>query len=89
MKIRNALSITTLILVASVAGTASANISTGSIAIDVQSAVSSGHVNVVVNDGIATLFGVVESTYDANAAKFAAAKFEGIKRVENLIYVSH
>ena len=58
-----------------------------SLAIEVQSAVSSGNVNVRLVDGTAILTGRVASAYDANAAVRAAARYEGVERVENHIFV--
>ena len=89
MKIRNTIAIASLIAATSFAGTASANVSSGSLAQDVQSAVGTGHVSVLVKDGVATLFGGTESRFDANAAEYAAANFEGIDRVDNRIFVSN
>jgi hypothetical protein len=89
MKIRNTIAIASLIAASAFAGTASANLSTGSLVLDVQSAVGTGHVNVLVQDGVATLFGATESLFDANAAVQAAANFEGIDRVDNRIFVSN
>lgn len=89
MKTLNTIALASLIAATAFAGTASANISTGSLATDIQSAVGSGHVSVVVQDGVATLFGGAESIYDAKAAEYAAANFEGIDRVDNRIFVSN
>lgn len=86
---RTAISTSILVLGMAFAGLASANISTGSIGTDVQSAVSDGHVSVNVNDGVATLFGVVESRVDANAAEQAAASFDGVDKVISHISVSN
>lgn len=58
-----------------------------SLAIEVQSAVSSGNVNVRLLDGTAILTGRVASAYDANAAVRAAARYEGVERVDNRIFV--
>lgn len=58
-----------------------------SLAIEVQSAVSSGNVNVRLLDGTAVLTGRVASAYDANAAVRAAARYEGVERVDNQIFV--
>lgn len=89
MKIRNTLAASTLVLATAFAGIASANLSTGSIGTDVQSAAGSGHVSVSVKDGIAYLFGGVESRTDSNAAELAAANFDGVESVVNRIYVSN
>ncbi len=58
-----------------------------SLALEVQSAVSSGSVNVHLVDGIAVLSGRVTSYYDSMAAERAAARYEGVDRVINRIYV--
>ena len=58
-----------------------------SLALEVQSAVSSGSVNVQLRDGTAILTGRVESSYDALAAVRAAARYEGVDQVINHIYV--
>ncbi len=58
-----------------------------SLAVEVQSAVSSGNVNVRLLDGTAVLTGRVASAYDANAAVRAAARYEGVERVDNRIFV--
>ncbi|NND92615.1 MAG: BON domain-containing protein [Granulosicoccus sp.] len=89
MNIRKALSLSVLVLFAAMAGNVSANISTGSLATDVQSVVGTGNVSVILEDGVATLFGVVETRVDANAAEMAAANFEGVEEVINQLYISH
>jgi len=58
-----------------------------SLAIDVQSAVSSGTVNVQLVDGTALLTGRVRSAYDAQAAARAALRYDGVDSVINHIYV--
>lgn len=58
-----------------------------SLAIEVQSAVSSGNVIVQMIDGTAMLTGRVQSAYDAQAAGRAAARYKGVERVINRIYV--
>lgn len=89
MTIRHTLAASTLVLAIAFAGVASATVSTGSIGTDVQSAAGSGHVSVSVRDGVAYLFGGVESRTEANAAELAAANFDGVERVVNRIYISH
>ena len=89
MTTRTTIAASILVLATAVTGAASANISTGSIGIDVQSAVSSGHVSVFVKNGVATLVGVVESRVDSNAAARAASDFSGITSVDNRINVSN
>ena len=71
MTIRNTLAASALILTTAFAGIASASISTGSLGIDVQSAAGSGHVGVILKDGVATLTGGVDSQVEANAAELA------------------
>jgi len=46
---------------------------------------SSGQVNVALNDGVATLFGYVESVYDENRVKRAALNYPGVERIIDLI----
>lgn len=59
-----------------------------SLAIEVQSAVSSGNVSVRLVDGTAILSGRVKSFYDALAAERVASRYEGVERVINHIYVN-
>lgn len=89
MNTRFSLVASTLVLVATFAGTASANLSTGNLGVDVQSAVSAGHVSVQLKEGVATLFGGVDNQTDANAAIAAATQFEGVDQVISNIYVSN
>ena len=89
MTIRNTIAATVLVLATSVTGAVFANVSTGSIGVDVQSAVSDGNVSVTVKDGVATLFGVVETRVDSNAAERAARNFAGVTDVVNLVNVSN
>ncbi len=89
MKTLNTIALASLLAASAFAGTASANFSTGSLAGDVQSAIGSGHVSVIVQDGVATLFGGAESLLDSNAAEYVAANYEGIERVNNRIFVSN
>ena len=72
-------------LSAAVAAPASANISGQSIQAAVNSAITSGNVNVRVDDGIATLFGWVEDKTTEEAAKRAALSFDNVDRVVDLI----
>ena len=46
---------------------------------------SSADVNVVINSGIATLTGHVESNLDRTMAAKSAAELEGVEEVRNLI----
>lgn len=89
MKLRNTIATSILLAATAFAGTVSANTSTGSIDIDVQSAVGAGHVSVLVSDGVATLFGAVESRVDFNAAEYAAVNFEGVDRVQNHLSINN
>lgn len=73
------------VLTASIAAPLSANISTGNISQDVQSALgSSGSVNVFVRDGVATLTGNVGDAQDRHRIRRAALAFDGIERVVDL-----
>lgn len=87
MKLRN--SLIALVLATAFAGVASASISTGSLGNDVQSAAGSGHVSVTLQNGVATLFGGVDSQVEANAAELAAADFPGVSKVISHISVSN
>lgn len=49
---------------------------------------SSTNVNVTVKDGIATLFGTVDSSFERVQAANAAAKLDGVERVRNLLTFS-
>lgn len=78
-----------LILVASaLAACSSANFRGPSLALDVQSAVSSGTVNVHVIDGTAVLTGRVRSRYDAQAAVRTALRHEEVQRVVDHLYIA-
>jgi hypothetical protein len=90
MKTRNSLSTPTLVLTIAMTGTATAaaNLSTGSLGTDVLSAIGSGNVCVILQDGVATLTGIVETQVDANAAMTAAVRFQGVRKVINQISVS-
>ncbi|ASJ70536.1 BON domain-containing protein [Granulosicoccus antarcticus] len=88
MTLRNTIAATTIVLATVFSGVASANISTGNIHNDVQSAIGAGNVSVSVKDGVAILFGSVDSRIDSNAAARAAASFAGIDKVINRINVS-
>jgi osmotically-inducible protein OsmY len=54
----------------------------------VRSAVSDGNVNVVVENGVATLFGWVDSQYTETAAKQAALSFDNVDSVVDRIVIS-
>ncbi len=75
------------LLVIALTGCTAAAFGKPSLALEVQSAVSSGSVNVHLVDGIAVLSGRVTSYYDSMAAERAAARYEGVDRVINRIYV--
>ena len=62
-------------------------IGTGSLLLDVQSAVSDGRVNVTVSDGVATLTGDADSVSRAAAARAALAD-PSVTRVVNLVDAS-
>ena len=81
--------LTALALTAVIAGPAAANFSGQSIEGAVRSAISDGNVNVVVDDGVATLFGWVGDIQTENAAKQAALSFDNVDSVRDLISVSN
>lgn len=81
--------LTVLALTAAVAGPAAANVSGQSIDGAVRSAITSGNVNVSVENGVATLFGWVEDIPTENAAKRAALSFDNVDSVVDLITVSN
>jgi len=58
-----------------------------SLSIDVQSAVSSGHVTVYQDGTTAILSGRVDSLYDRNAAERVARRYEGVEQVINRIRI--
>lgn len=82
-----AIGLATICLLAVLTGCTAAAFGKPSLALQVQSAVSSGNVNVHVVDGTAFLTGRVSSTYDSLAAQRAAARYEGIDKVDNRIFV--
>jgi len=75
-------------LTAAIAGPAAANVSTQAINAEVRSSFTGGNVNVVVNDGVATLFGWVEDHQAEQAAKQAALSFDGVDSIVDRITVS-
>lgn len=79
--------LTSILLLVTQTGCTTAAFGKPSLALEVQSAVSSGNVNVQLSDGTAILTGRVESSYDALAAARAAARYEGVEQVINRIYV--
>lgn len=78
-----------LSLTAAVAGPAAANVTGQTIDGAVRSAITSGNVNVSVENGVATLFGWVEDSSTENAAKRAALSFDNVDSVVDLITVSN
>lgn len=80
--------LTAFALTAIVAGPAAANITGQSIDGAVRSAITSGNVNVSVDNGVATLFGWVEDATTENAVKKAALSFDNVDSVVDLITVS-
>ena len=89
MKTRNALAATALILATSFAGISSANVSSSELATEIQSSLNEGNVSVSVNDqGVATLFGIVENRGDENTAKVAALEYPGVTDVRSLLVTS-
>ncbi len=75
------------LLVTALTGCTAAAFGKPSLALEVQSAVSSGNVNVNLVDGVAYLSGRVDSYYDSLAAERAAARYQGVDQVVNHIYV--
>jgi len=75
-----------LALAAIAAGPAAASLSTGNLALDVQSALSSGgNVSVSLDDGVATLSGYVHSASDAAKVNQAALAHGDVEQVVDLI----
>lgn len=89
MSLPTTIAANTLVLPTASSGTASTNISADSLNTNVQSVVGSGHVSVVLQHGVATLIGGVERRIDAIAAGSAAARFYGVDKVINRIFVSN
>lgn len=75
------------ILATTLSGCTAAAFGKPSLGIEVQSAVSSGNVNVHLIDGTAILTGHVNSVYDSQAAERAARRYEGVDQVINHIYI--
>jgi len=80
--------LTALALTAAIAGPAAANVGTQAINAEVRSAISGGNVNVVVENGVATLFGWVEDHQAEQAAKQAALSFDSVDSIVDRITVS-
>lgn len=89
MKTRNLIATFVIVMTTAFTGAASANISTGSLGNDVQSVIGSGHVFATQENGVARLFGSVETIVDAHAAEMAAANFQGINKVISYITVEN
>ena len=71
------------------AASASSIISTGNLAVDVQSAVGGdGAVRVSLDDGVATLTGNVQNTSVADAATRAALRHDDVDEVVDMLSVS-
>ena len=70
-----------LVLAAVASAPASAMISKQDLTSALVSATTGGNVTGVINGGTVTLFGVVEGSYDANQARQAALKIEGVNKV--------
>jgi hypothetical protein len=75
------------LLATTLAGCTAAAFGKPSLALEVQSAVSSGSVFVQLVDGTAILSGRVPETYDSMAAERVALRYEGVDRVINHIWV--
>ena len=57
-------------------------------AITVDQVTSSANVNVKVENGVATLWGTVDSHFDRTQAGYAAAQIDGVDEVRNLLFAS-
>lgn len=77
----------TMLLVTALSGCTAAAFGKPSLALEVQSAVASGNVNVRLVEGTAILTGHVRDYYDSLAAERAAARYTGVDQVINRIYV--
>ena len=80
---------TSLILATVMAAPASAMVTKHSLSQAVNSAITSGNVHSVVNGNTVTLFGNVDSVYEANKAENAALKIFFFDKVINVIYTSN
>ncbi len=79
-----------LVLVGMTAGPASAMLSSQSLSGTVQAALTgSGNVNVVVRDGVATLSGWVDDSYNKQSVIRAALNTDGVESVIDLISQSN
>lgn len=87
MKFLNATTIAALALTGALSmGTASAaGLNAGVKPLASVIGISSTNIRVVVDDGVATLFGYVDSSHEANLAEAHVEKIEGVDRVINRI----
>jgi len=58
-------------------------------ALTVKDVTSSTNVRITVNNGVATLFGNVESSFDRDLVARQAKKIDGVERVNNLLTFSN
>lgn len=72
-----------------VIGTASGETTGQSLHGAVQSAVTTGNVNLSLDNGVVTLFGWVDSTYTKQAVKRVAMSFDNVTSIIDLISVSN
>ena len=54
-------------------------------ALTVKDVTSSTNVRITINNGVATLFGNVESSFDKHLVAQQAKKIEGVTRINNLL----
>ncbi len=70
-------------------GPAAADTSGQSLKGAVQSAVTTGNVNLSLDNGVVTLFGWVDSSYTKQAVRRAAMSYEGVTSIIDLISISN
>jgi len=58
-------------------------------ALTVKDVTSSANVRITVNNGVATLFGNVESSFNKELVARQARKIEGVERIHNLLTFSN
>jgi len=87
MKFVNAKTIAALALTGALSvGTASAmGLNTGIMPVDSIAGVSSSNISVKVDNGVATLFGYVDSSHESALAQAHVEQIDGVDRVINLI----
>lgn len=87
MKLLNTKTIAALALTGALSiGTASAmGLDSGTQSLDSVIGVNSASLSYTVQDGVATLFGNVDSSIESSLAKSHVAKIEGVDRVINLV----